>query len=44
VSPPAKAGFGSRLLQRGIFTAPDRAVVSYHPEGVHCEIELHLEH
>lgn len=43
VAPPARPGFGSRLLSRGIFSAPDRAVVTFDPEGVRCEIVLHLE-
>jgi len=42
VSPPTKPGFGSRLLQRGIFSAPDAVTVTYEPEGLRCDIEVDL--
>ena len=42
VSPPTKPGFGSRLLQRGIFSAPDAVTVTYEPEGLRCDIDVDL--
>jgi two-component sensor histidine kinase len=42
VAPPAKPGFGSRLLQRGIFSAPDAATVTYASEGLRCDITVQL--
>jgi two-component sensor histidine kinase len=42
VVPPAKPGFGSRLLQRGIFSSPDAAIVTYASEGLKCDINVRL--
>lgn len=42
VAPPAKPGFGSRLLQRGIFSAPDAATVTYASDGLRCDISVRL--
>jgi PAS domain S-box-containing protein len=42
VAGPTTPGFGSRLLQRGIFSAPDRATLTYAVNGVRCEIQVRL--
>ena len=43
VTQPTKDGFGSRLLQRGIFSAPDEAVLTYEAEGLRCDIAIDLK-
>ncbi len=42
VTPPTKAGFGSRLLQRGIFSDPGAVTLTYAAEGVRCDIKVDL--
>ena len=41
VKPPTQRGFGSRLLERGLFRAAnDRVCLAYPPAGFICRIEL----
>ena len=42
VTPPLKPGFGSRLLQRGIFSAPDTVTLTYAREGLRCDMAIDL--
>ena len=42
VTPPSSSGFGSRLLQRGIFSAPDQLSLIYAPEGLQSSIDVRL--
>ncbi len=41
VRPPAKKGFGSRLIERGLFGAGS-TVLDYEPGGVYCSLEVGL--
>jgi two-component sensor histidine kinase len=40
VAPPARRGFGSRLLATAFPEDQARVVLDYHPEGVRCQIVL----
>jgi len=43
VAPPARHGFGTRLLQDGLMREfASRTHLEYAPSGVRCEIEVHL--
>jgi len=44
VTPPTRAGFGTRLLQRNlIHELQGETAVTYAPEGVRCEIRFRIE-
>ncbi|WP_262028847.1 sensor histidine kinase [Microvirga sp. Mcv34] len=44
VKPPARKGFGSRLIERGLGAElGGKARIAYDPEGVSCEITLPIE-
>lgn len=40
VTPPKRRGFGSQLLEKGLFRHPDRLELRFEPSGVVCEIFL----
>lgn len=43
VTRPSRSGFGTRLLERGIFNEPDgRIKVAFDPEGVSAQIETRI--
>ncbi len=43
VVPPANRGFGTRLLERGLFTGPDGSVeLRFDPEGLTCRVRAKL--
>jgi two-component sensor histidine kinase len=45
VAPPARQGFGTRLIQRSLAAEMGgRAELDFHPEGLVCRLTAHVEH
>ena len=42
VAPPARRGFGTRLLENALASPPDQIALRFDPEGVHCTVEMAL--
>lgn len=40
VSSPPKSGFGTVLLSQALFHAPNTGELTFHPDGVHCDVTL----